>query len=693
MRQDGDPELTSLKGVGPGLTEKLARLHLHTLSDLLFHLPLRYEDRTRVVPMGRLRLYQHALLQGEIVRSDVQFGKRRSLLVRLRDDTGEVGIRLFYFSRQQQAQLKPGVALQVFGEARRGATGLELYHPEYQAAPSPDQLPAPAGTLTPVYPTTEGLNQKRLRQLMDQALAWLHDQGALNDLMPRALLQRAELPDLTAALTFLHNPPPNTDPQTLAEGDHPCIARLVVEELLAQHLALRQLRTRARVDAAPSLAAASPRQAALRQSLPFALTGAQDRVLHEVEADLAREEPMLRLVQGDVGSGKTLVAVMAMLRAMDNGWQAAFMAPTEILAEQHARNLGAWLTPLGLDVVLLQGKLKKKEREAALARIAQGAACVVGTHALFQTDVQYHKLGLIIVDEQHRFGVDQRLLLREKGRQQGIAPHQLIMTATPIPRSLAMSLYADLDISVIDELPPGRTPVKTTVLSDAQRDRVIERVRDACAEQRQVYWVCTLIEDSEELQAQAAEDLYGQLQTALAPWRVALIHGRMKNAEKSDIMRAFQAGEIQVLVATTVIEVGVDVPNASVMIIENAERLGLSQLHQLRGRVGRGARDSFCLLMYRPPLSQNGKSRLNTMRSTNDGFQIAEQDLLLRGPGEVLGTRQTGEAGFRIANLQRDQHWLPVVRELGDSLEQDYPQVARALLARWHPEGLDYGKV
>ncbi len=694
MTSEASPLLETLKGVGPQLAEKLQRLHLYRLSDLLFHLPLRYEDRTRTQPLGQLRLGQHALIQGQVISVQVQYGRRRSLLVRVRDETGEVGLRFYYFSRAQQQQLQPGTALQAFGEARRGATGPEFYHPEYTTAASPEALPAPNGTLTPVYPTTEGLTQKRLRQLMAQALEGLNNSAVLTDLLPESLRQRWELPDLPTALHFVHNPPPSTDLETLASGDHPCVARLAVEELLAQHLGLRQLRHLARREAAPPL---SPRhnalQAQLRELLPFSLTGAQDRVLTEIEADLTRPEPMLRLVQGDVGSGKTLVALMAMLRAVDAGWQAAFMAPTEILAEQHARNLQAWLQPLGIEVVLLQGRLGRRQRAEALARIADGAACIVGTHALFQAEVTYQRLGLVVVDEQHRFGVDQRLLLREKGRRQGIAPHQLIMTATPIPRTLAMSLYADLDFSVIDELPPGRTPVVTTVLSDQQRDRVIQRVHEACADQRQVYWVCTLIEDSDELQAQAAEELQAQLVEALAPYRVALVHGRMKNTEKSAAMAAFKAGDIQVLVATTVIEVGVDVPNASVMIIENAERLGLSQLHQLRGRVGRGATDSFCVLLYHAPLSQSGKARLNTMRSTSDGFRIAEQDLLLRGPGEVLGTRQTGEADFRIADLQRDQHWLPAVKAMAETLERDYPETADALLHRWYPEGLNYGKV
>ncbi|TGG91543.1 ATP-dependent DNA helicase RecG [Natronospirillum operosum] len=694
MDTEVDPALTRLKGVGAQLAEKLERLHLRQIPDLLFHLPLRYEDRTRIHPLGQLRLGQHALIRGRVVNTSVQYGRRRSLLVRVRDDSGEVGLRFYYFSAAQQRQLQPGTAIQAFGEARRGATGLEFYHPEYSAADDDGALPAPSGTLTPVYPTTEGLTQKRLRQLMEQALAWMRTSDELPDLLPASLREQWQLPALPTALDFIHNPPPATDLETLISGDHPCVARLAVEELLAQHLGLRQLRHQARAEAAPPLhSQGGTLQQQLRASLPFALTAAQDRVLEEIEADLARPVPMLRLVQGDVGAGKTLVAVLAMLRAVDAGWQSVFMAPTEILAEQHARNLTAWLQSLGIEVVLLLGRQTRRQRTEALARIAAGAACVVGTHALFQEEVRYQRLGLVVVDEQHRFGVDQRLLLREKGRQQGLVPHQLIMTATPIPRTLAMSMYADLDFSVIDELPPGRTPVVTTVMNDAQRERVIQRVRDACTDRRQVYWVCTLIEDSDELQAQAAEELYTQLTEALQPFRVALVHGRMKNSEKSAVMSAFKAGETQVLVATTVIEVGVDVPNASVMIIENAERLGLSQLHQLRGRVGRGAADSYCVLLYRPPLSQGGKARLNTMRSTSDGFQIAEQDLLLRGPGEVLGTRQTGEAGFRIANLQRDQHWLPAVKQLSETLEREYPDMATALLARWHPEGLNYGKV
>ncbi|MFY0663537.1 MAG: ATP-dependent DNA helicase RecG [Natronospirillum sp.] len=686
--------LTQLKGVGPSLVEKLGRLGVQDITDLLFHLPLRYEDRTRIWSMGQLHPGQHVLLRGTVVRTQVQFGRRRSLLVKIRDDSGEVGMRLFYFNKAQQAALQPGAALQVFGEARRGATGLELYHPEYVLASTLDALPRLDGRLTPVYPTTDGLSQKKWRELIDQALQWLTRNGHLRDLIPPELRARWQLPDLPAALAFLHHPPLGTDPETLREGEHPCVARLVVEELLAHHLGLRQIRARTRAESAPDFHPQGDLGARLRTSLPFQLTGAQQRVLQEIFTDLERPVPMLRLVQGDVGSGKTLVALCAMLRVMENGWQAALLAPTEILAEQHARNLQALLQPLGIAVVLLLGKHTRKQRDPVLAAIASGdAVCIVGTHALFQEEVQYARLGMVVVDEQHRFGVDQRLSLREKGRQLGKVPHQLIMTATPIPRTLAMSMYADLDISVIDELPPGRTPVVTSVLSNAQRTSVVARVQEACAQQRQVYWVCTLIEDSEELEAQAAEELYAQLAAALVPWRVGLIHGRMKPKDKADIMGAFQRGEVQVLVATTVIEVGVDVPNASVMIIENAERLGLSQLHQLRGRVGRGATASFCLLLYQTPLSQAGKARLNTMRATNDGFQIAEQDLLLRGPGEVLGTRQTGEASFRIADLQRDQHWLPVIKEVAETMEHSYAESVALLLARWHAGDMNYGKV
>lgn len=686
--------LTQLSGVGPSVQEKLHRLGIPDLPALLFHLPLRYEDRTRLCPLGELRPGQRALIRGTVSRASVQFGRRRSLLVKVRDDTGEVGLRLFYFNKAQQAALQPGVAIQVFGEARRGATGLELYHPEYVVAAELNALPAPDGQLTPVYPTTDGLTQRTWRKLIDQALQWLARRGQLPDLVPEPLRQRWQLPDLGAALSFLHHPPVGTDPDALKSGEHPCVARLVVEELLAHHLGLRQIRARLRSEQAPDFHPQGTLVKDLLQRLPFPLTGAQQRVLQEIDRDLARPVPMLRLVQGDVGSGKTLVAMMAMARVMAQGWQTALLAPTELLAEQHGRTLAQWLEPIGVSVVVLLGKLTKKQRAPILAAIAEGTAlCVVGTHALFQDDVYYARLGLVVVDEQHRFGVDQRLSLREKGRLAGRVPHQLIMTATPIPRTLAMSMYADLDVSVIDELPPGRTPVVTTVVSNAQRTDVVERVHAACAQARQVYWVCTLIEDSEELEAQAATELYEQLAAALQPYRVGLIHGRMKAQEKASVMADFQAGHVHVLVATTVIEVGVDVPNASVMIIENAERLGLSQLHQLRGRVGRGATASFCLLLYQPPLSQAGKARLNTLRATNDGFQIAEQDLLLRGPGEVLGTRQTGEASFRIADLQRDQRWLPMVKDVAETMEQQYPDAVTLLLARWHASDMNYGKV
>ncbi len=691
--QTGEAELTSLPGVGPALAEKLQRLGIVNVSDLLFHLPIRYEDRTRIRPLGEAMQQQAAVFQGIVQSAQVQFGRRRSLLVRLRDATGELGLRFYYFNQRQQAAFQPGRAAQVFGEPRRGASGLEIYHPEYSLAETMDALPGPEGTLTPVYPITEGLAQKRMQGLVRQALDWLQEGGELRDFLPDNLLKPANLPDLRQALTFVHAPAPGTEPRELTDGSHPGIARLALEELLAQHLGLQRVRQAHRQDPAPPLDRDSPRQQHLRSTLPFQLTAAQNRVLLEIESDLSKPTPMLRLVQGDVGSGKTLVAVMALLKAADNGWQSAFMAPTEILAEQHARNLSTWLAPLDIEPVLLLGKQTRRQRADALARIREGALCVVGTHALFQNEVEFRALGLLVVDEQHRFGVDQRLALREKGRANGLAPHQMIMTATPIPRTLAMSVYADLDLSVIDELPPGRQPVTTTVTSDVQRDQVVNRIREACAEGRQTYWVCTLIEENEELQAQAAEELYEQLGEALAPAAVGLVHGRMKPADKAAVMAGFVDGSIRVLVATTVIEVGVDVPNASVMIIENAERLGLSQLHQLRGRVGRGAAASYCVLLYHAPLSRQGKARLQTMRSTSDGFRIAEQDLMLRGPGEVLGIRQTGLAALRVADLQRDQKWLPTVRTLGEQMIRHYPDRVDAILRRWHPSGLDYGNV
>ncbi|WP_339117967.1 ATP-dependent DNA helicase RecG [Halomonas sp. BMC6] len=685
--------VTALKGVGEALAIKLARLGVERVSDLLFHLPLRYQDRTRLTPIGLLRAGHEAVVEGEVTASDIVKGRRRSLLIRLRDGSGILSLRFFHFSPAQQQQLRPGVTVRAFGEARAGATGLEIYHPEYRLSGG-SETPVEE-YYTPIYPTTEGLHQTRLRALTQQALRLLEQAPeSLPDVIPDALRQRFQLPGLHASLQLLHQPPPDVDLEQLAYGLHPATRRLALEELLAHQLSLREVRLRIQADGAPELPSGRSLQTRFLAQLPFALTGAQRRVLEEIALDLARPAPMLRLVQGDVGSGKTVVAAMAALSALAGNCQAAMMAPTEILAEQHYRAFKAWFEPLGIEVAWLAGKLKGKARLDAKAAIADGRArMVVGTHALFQDDVHFQCLGLAIIDEQHRFGVHQRLALREKGEAGGLTPHQLIMTATPIPRTLAMSAYADLDVSVIDELPPGRTPVKTVVVSDERRPEVVERIRNACSDGRQAYWVCTLIEESEALQCQAAEVTRDELTQALPELGVGLIHGRMKAAEKAEVMDAFKTGELDLLVATTVIEVGVDVPNASLMIIENPERLGLSQLHQLRGRVGRGSTESFCVLLYHPPLSKSSRERLGVMRETTDGFRIAEKDLEIRGPGEVLGTRQTGLAQMKIADLERDADQLERVTALAQAL-QGNAEVTAVLVRRWLGEAVGrYGQV
>ncbi|WP_447554678.1 ATP-dependent DNA helicase RecG [Vreelandella sp. EE22] len=692
MSDLGSP-VTELKGVGEALSLKLARLGIERVSDLLFHLPLRYQDRTRLTPIGLLRAGSEAVIEGEVTACDIVKGRRRSLLVRLRDSSGILSLRFFHFAPAQQQQLRPGVTVRAFGEARAGATGLEIYHPEYRLSGGAE-TPVEEH-YTPIYPTTEGLHQTRLRALTQQALSQLEaTPEGLPDKIPAALSQRFDLPGLHASLALLHQPPPDVDLELLTQGRHPATRRLALEELLAHQLSLREVRLRIQADGAPRLPAGRSLQTRFLTQLPFALTGAQRRVLEEIELDLAEPAPMLRLVQGDVGSGKTVVAAMAALSALAGDCQAAIMAPTEILAEQHYRSFKAWFEPLGIEVAWLAGKLKGKSRLDAKAAIRDGRArMVVGTHALFQDDVTFKCLGLAIIDEQHRFGVHQRLALREKGEAGGLTPHQLIMTATPIPRTLAMSAYADLDVSVIDELPPGRTPVKTAVVSDERRPEVVERIRRACSDGRQAYWVCTLIDESEALQCQAAEVTREELTAALPELAIGLIHGRMKASEKAEVMAAFKEGELDLLVATTVIEVGVDVPNASLMIIENPERLGLSQLHQLRGRVGRGSQESFCVLLYHPPLSKSSRERLGVMRETTDGFRIAEKDLEIRGPGEVLGTRQTGLAQMKIADLERDADLLDRVSALAQAMQTDKEATA-VLVRRWLGEAAGrYGQV
>ncbi|MDU9396364.1 ATP-dependent DNA helicase RecG [Pseudomonas sp. zfem003] len=683
--------VTALKGVGEALAEKLARVGLENLQDILFHLPLRYQDRTRVVPIGALRPGQDAVIEGQVTGADVVMGKRRSLLVRLHDGSGSLSLRFYHFSNAQRDGLKRGTQLRCYGEVRPGASGLEIYHPEYRAL-NGDEPPPVEQTLTPIYPTTEGLTQQRLRNLSQLALARLGPHS-LPDWLPDELARDYRLGPLDEAIRYLHRPPPDADLEELAEGRHWAQHRLAFEELLTHQLSLQRLREQQRAQAAPQLPPAKDLPRRYLANLGFQPTGAQQRVAAEIAYDLAQPEPMLRLVQGDVGAGKTVVAALAALQALEAGYQVALMAPTEILAEQHYLNFSKWLEPLGIEVAWLAGKLKGKARAAALERIAAGAPMVVGTHALFQDEVTYRRLALVIIDEQHRFGVQQRLALRRKGIDGRLSPHQLIMTATPIPRTLAMSAYADLDTSILDELPPGRTPVNTVLVADNRREEVIERVRAACHEGRQAYWVCTLIEESEELTCQAAETTYEELSLALGDLRVGLIHGRMKAPEKAAVMDAFKRGELQLLVATTVIEVGVDVPNASLMIIENPERLGLAQLHQLRGRVGRGSAASHCVLLYHPPLSQLGRERLGIMRETCDGFVIAEKDLELRGPGEMLGTRQTGLLQFKVADLMRDAGLLPAVRDAAQALMERWPQHVSPLLERWLRHGQQYGQV
>jgi ATP-dependent DNA helicase RecG len=683
--------VTSLKGVGPALAKRLAKLGIANVADLLFWLPTRYEDRTHIVPIGSLRPGMRAAVEGTIELAEVVFRGRRSLLVRLADGTGFLTLRFFHFSAAQQQQLARGARLRCFGEVRRGKHGPEIVHPEYKDADAPDKQ-AVQDVLTPIYPVTEGVQQGRLRNLTAQALAAMAD-GDLPDFLPPDIVRELGLPGLHDALQYVHRPPPDARLDVLAAGRHPAQRRLAFEELLAHQLSLRQLRAAIRRDPAFPVRAPGALAARLLAGTGFTLTGAQERVLRELRTDLGEPHPMMRLAQGDVGSGKTIVAALVAADAVEAGFQAALMAPTELLAEQHAQNFTRWLAPLGLAPILLSGRMPARARRGALEAIATGApAIAIGTHALFQEEVSFRRLALVIVDEQHRFGVHQRMRLREKGAG-GRYPHQLIMTATPIPRTLAMTAYADLDVSVIDELPPGRTPVATVAMPDARRDEVVQRIRSACVAGRQAYWVCPLIEESEQLEAQAAEDAAAALAEALPEVAVGIVHGRMPPTAREKAMAEFKAGRIGLLVATTVIEVGVDVPNASLMVIENAERMGLAQLHQLRGRVGRGSEASTCVLLWHPPLSALAKERLAALRSTNDGFAIARRDLELRGPGELLGTRQAGLMQLKVADLMRDADLLPRVQSAADVMMRAHADNMAPLERRWIGAGTRYGKV
>lgn len=690
--QDLKASLTSLSGVGPALAAKLERLGLRRVEDLLFLLPLRYEDRTEVKRLGVLRHGMRCLVSGEVLLAETVYRGRRSLLVRLGDGSGQITLRFFHFSRQQQNQFQSGARISAFGDVRAGSLGFEMVHPEYRVLKA-GASPVMGESLTPCYPSTEGLQQARLRNLTGQALE-IMKRNAAPDLLPPEVLQEQDLPTLTDALLYLHRPPPDADLASIEDGRHPCRTRLAFEELLAHYLSLRDLRYRAQQQPALPLAGGGEDVRAFLRSLPFSLTRAQRKVVAEVTEDLARPTPMMRLVQGDVGSGKTIVAAVACLKAIACGGQAAVMAPTELLAEQHWHNFSGWFDSFEIEPAWLSGSLTSAKRRAALESIADGSArLVIGTHALFQEGVSFAQLSLVVIDEQHRFGVHQRMALRDKAAAAGTHPHQLVMTATPIPRTLAMAAYADLDVSVIDELPPGRQAVGTAALPETRREEVIDRVKRACAKGQQAYWVCPLIGESELLDCHAAEESYRMLREALPELQVGLVHGGMKAAEKNRIMHSFKAGHIDVLVATTVIEVGVDVPNASLMIIENAERMGLSQLHQLRGRVGRGAAQSHCLLLYRPPLGPLARSRLAVLRETGDGFVVAQKDLALRGPGELLGTRQTGLPQYRVADFLRDSWLMPRVATTADSLRRSKPDTAHAIVRRWLGDAVRYGKI
>ena len=675
-----------LQGVGAAAATLLEKLHIFSTDDLLFHLPRDYEDRSTIIPMNQLVVGRSYLLEGEVRSVDFPPGKKKSLAALLQDDFGKVTLRFYHIYKGLTDRIKIGQRLRIFGEVRVGARGLELYHPEIQVIQQHTALPKTQ--LTAIYPSTEGLTQPKLREYVRQALQYHSDE--LAELLPKKYSNGYELKE---ALHYIHEPPTDANMLQLNQGSHPAQQRLIFEELVAHQVSLLTRRAYIRQIAAPRFNSSKVLAKHLLDGLPFQMTNAQKRVSKEILHDLKQDQPMLRLVQGDVGAGKTLVAAVAACHALEADWQVALMAPTEILAEQHYLNFKRWFEPLGIEVAWLSGKQKGKARAQAEQQIKQGhAQLIVGTHALFQDNVEFSKLGLVIIDEQHRFGVDQRLALRNKGANQ-FTPHQLVMTATPIPRTLAMSAYGDLDTSIIDELPPGRTPVQTVTIPLDRREQVLQRIASNCREGKQAYWVCTLVEQSETLDAQAAEATYQEIKERFSDINIGLVHGKMKADEKQSVMQAFKDNQLQLLIATTVIEVGVDVPNASIMVIENAERLGLSQLHQLRGRVGRGATASFCALLYKTPLSQNGQERLSILRESNDGFVIAEKDLEIRGPGELLGTKQTGDIGFRVARLERDDHLLSQAHYVAAQILKDYPQHADGLLKRWLPEAPRYAYV
>lgn len=676
----------TLPGIGPSLAAKLEKCGIKNIQDLFFHLPYRYQDRTRITPIQDLRAHDWCVVAGTVCKTEIKYGKKQTLLCYIEDKTSLLKLRFFHFNKQQIKALNESTLVRAFGEVREFGSTFEMIHPEYQLIESEQECPVEE-TLTPIYPSTQGLSQARLRQLIKHALTYCEAELHQLEWMEPACLEQHRFPPLPAAIENLHSPPPNIALNTLEEGRYPGLQRLVFDELLAQRLSMEFARQERAHLQAPALLPDASLTERFINALSFTLTQAQNRVHADIVNDLSQPKPMLRLVQGDVGAGKTVIAALAAIQAVANGYQVAMMAPTDLLSEQHEQTFAPWLTPLGITIQRLSGKMKASERKKVIAALANHECqVIVGTHALFQDAVEFARLGLVIIDEQHRFGVEQRLKLQQKGQQASKSPHQLLMTATPIPRTLAMTQFAHLDVSVLDELPPGRTPVMTAVVSQEKREGIINRLNHAIASGRQAYWVCTLIEDSEKLQCMAAVDTAETLQNQLPNATIGLVHGRMKANEKEATMHAFKRGEIDLLVATTVIEVGVDVPNASLMIIENSERLGLSQLHQLRGRVGRGNTQSHCLLLYQTPLSQQGYERLSIMRATTDGFVIAEKDLELRGAGEVLGTRQTGYRQFKIADLKRDHALLPQVSKMAKQLIKSDAQTARVIVNRWMRE-------
>jgi len=684
----------NLSGVGPKVEEKLNRIGIYTVQDLLFHLPLRYQDKTRISLIGTLQPGQEALIEGTVETTQIKYGRRRSLLCMLSDESDTLMLRFFHFSRAQQQRLNKGNLLRCYGQIRRGAKTLEMIHPEYRHI-DPDNSPAIDKQLTAIYPLTDGLQQRTMQKLSSQALDILSNlEDKLVELLPDEILATFDLPDMISALSYVNRPPPEAKLQLLRDGKHPTQQRLAFEELLSQHLSLQRVRQKTQALRATPLVDQGQLREKFIKILDFKLTQSQEKVLREIAQDLEKNTPMLRLLQGDVGSGKTVVSAFAALHALESSNQVALMVPTELLAEQHFQTFSQWFEKIDIEVLLITGKSTKSERDTYRKVLGNKQRVIaIGTHALFQKDITFSNLGLIIIDEQHRFGVHQRLSLLDKGIVKDSIPHQLIMTATPIPRTLAMTVYADLDLSIIDSPPPNRQTINTVVLSNDRRDEIIARIKAACHCDRQVYWVCTLIEESEVLQCQTATETFQQLTEKLHDINIGLIHGRMKNREKEAIMASFKDNKTQLLVATTVIEVGVDVPNASLMIIENSERLGLFQLHQLRGRVGRGNIKSDCVLMYQAPLGELARSRLETMRETNDGFEIAEKDLALRGPGELTGTRQTGLPDLRIADILRDANLLADVQRAAKLLQQKYPQHIDPLLKRWIGKELEYSNV